>query len=333
MDLKVETIEPRPRSEILSGRLCGSLEVSIEVVDGLHIGTGGFSFKAENKILNEFLSRYDIDYQKLGELENKIFSDFFPFSSYLDGRIVIPASSVKGNVRSRLQLSFRGERGTVKSCFIVRREDEMKKKSWRHGKIWEASRERRIVQRHEGTGKVKELEEQCEFKGVCLLCDLFGTTGLAGIVKFSDFVGEEKKVRMENKRFEHGIKLSVATPPSTFKGKISFFNLEKHEIGLLLLGMGMKDTATGRPVLMGRLKYRGKIGKVQYRLEALELSPLSFPLVVGEFNVQPGQRVPSDRINKLVEALVKEAEQKFGTFQVVDEVEKLKEVLASGRPR
>lgn len=321
MNLKVETIKPRSRSEIGNERLCGFLEVSIEVIDGLHIGTGRLSFKAEKKVLDEFLSKFDINYEKLGELENKIFFDFAEFSSYHDGRVIIPASSVKGNVRSRLELSFREKGNTVKSCLAQACSEG---RSWRHQKIWETWGDRRNTQ----CGFEKKKPER-----VCILCDLFGTMGLAGVVRFSDFIGD-KNVKIENKSFEYNVKLCVAAPGSLFRGKISFFNLERHEIGLLLLGMGIENGAVGRPVLMGRLKYRGKIGKIRYRLEALELSRLSFPLVVEGLNIQPGQKVSQNVIDKLVKALVDEAKLRFkDELQIVDEVKRLEEVLRSGRTR
>jgi hypothetical protein len=86
--------------------------------------------------------------------------------------------------------------------------------------------------------------------------------------------------------------------------------------------MGMQDGAEGRPVLMGRLKYRhhDRIGQVRYRLDTIRLSELSKGLLLEA--VKPGEEVEGA---KVAGGLIECARSKYEDFQVVDEVKKLAE--------
>jgi hypothetical protein len=297
---------PRSRSEIKW--LCGSLDVSITALTDLHIGWVQFRLGVKEGEATALLKRTGDWRRAVEELAKGLRLDYQPFCE-CGGIPTIPGATVKGNVRSRIELGFRETMGKVRSCFVA----GGGRGSWRHRAIWaDVIREQR--------------PDQCKFDPrermeVCLVCDLFGTTSLAGLVKFSDFVGRD--VVLEDRNFDFNMKLKVAPKGSVFRGRIDFFNLRPEELGLLLLGMGMQDGAEGRPVLMGRLKYRhyDRIGQVRYRLEKIRLSELSKESLPGI--VYPVREVEGSQI---VGKLIDLARSHYGDFQPVDEVKKLAEV-------
>jgi hypothetical protein len=304
--LEVVRQQPRRRSEVQG--LCGSLGVSITTVTDLHVGWVQYRLGVREGETNAVLKRTGDWARAVEELAKGLRPDYQPFCE-CGGMPTIPGATVKGNVRSRIELGFREKMGKVRSCFV----EAGRGGSWRHQAIWaDVIREQR--------------PNQCKFdprKGinkVCLVCDLFGTTSLAGLVKFSDFVGRD--VVLEDRNFDFNMKLKVAPKGSVFRGRIDFFNLGPEELGLLLLGMGMQDGAEGRPVLMGRLKYRhhDRIGQVRYRLDTIRLSELSKGLLLEA--VKPGEEVEGA---KVAGGLIECARSKYEDFQVVDEVKKLAE--------
>ena len=297
---------PRSRSKI--EWLCGSLDVSITALTDLHIGWVQFRLGVKEGEATAVLKRTGDWRRAVEELAKGLKLDHQPFCE-CGGIPTIPGATAKGNVRSRIEFGFREKMGRVRSCFVA----GGGRGSWRHRAIWaDVIREQR--------------PDQCKFDPregmdkVCLVCDLFGTTSLAGLVKFSDLVGRDTV--LEDRNFDFNMKLKVAPKGSVFRGRIDFFNLRPEELGLLLLGMGMQDGAEGRPVLMGRLKYRhhDRIGQVRYRLDTIRLSELSKGLLLEA--VKPGEEVEGAKVaGELIEC----ARSKYEDFQVVDEVKKLAE--------
>ena len=156
----------------------------------------------------------------------------------------------------------------------------------------------------------------------CLLCDLFGTAGLSSLISFEDFVGKDvelKEVKVD------GMRMLIAPPGSEFEGQIHFTNLVEGELGLLLLGMGLKDNVKGRPLLLGRLKYRGQagsllMGRVVYVVKALQLSKYSRN--IAGFNLRSFEG--ENGLTPLIQSLTASTLGKFGEeFSVVDEVKSL----------
>jgi len=235
----------------------------------------------------------------------------------ISGKPVIPGSSVKGNVRARLELSFRARDGRVRACFIratppLRVKPRRGKHGWRHYTVWGE-----VL--NEDRGLPCDLTRNSK---VCMLCDLFGTAGLRGLICFGDFIGDD--VNLERLDLEHGMKILAAKPGSKFRGKITFMNLNPEELGLLLFGMGITTSRTGRKLLLGRLKYRHKVddlefGVVTYSVDSLEISHLS----EGLFDFSPGERISGDELDSLVRRLIERAKQvySFGQeLQLIDEV-------------
>lgn len=280
--------KPRDRSRIngISGRII----VTINTESYLHISSPfrGVSFDG-----------FEIrcDYKLIDEISRKIVKDVNAFMR-IGNKPAIPASSVKGNVRSRIELSFKPKNGKVRSCFIrsshLLREPKKGEHGWRHYRIWKDS--------------LSFDRRACDYTRdgeVCLVCDIFGTTGLQGLVFFSDFIGDCK---LEIVELPHGEKVEVAPPGSSFVGEVIFRNLKPEEVGLLLFGMGIRDEKVGRPVLLGKYKYRYKFGIVRYEVKSIELKNL-----------------PSS-VDEEVKKLVRLAMETFDDLADIDEVRKLEEL-------
>lgn len=294
--------EPRDRSTFgISGKIKASIKVCSKEEDGIdswiYIGTGGV-----NIALKEIRIEGDVN-RLVRDLSKKIVRDVSGFVR-VGGKPTIPGSSVKGNIRSRLELSFIPKDGKIRSCFIrssplTRREPKKGEHGWRHYKIWKSS--------------LQFDRKPCDYnrdRKVCLICDLFGTTGLQGLISFSDFVGE-----FETKIFKLPYESIEAAPPgSRFTGEITFINLKLEEIGLLLFGMGLRDSKVGKPVLLGKYKYRiPEFGVVRYEVEKIEfLRPI--PELKGS-------------TDEIVQELVNRALKTFkGELIDVDEVRELEKL-------
>lgn len=302
--------KPRPRDVI--NDLCGELHVLLEALTYLHVGFKQILLRVGEEHVKFALSRYQsIDERSVREVAFE--EEYEPFSS-LRGKPVIPASSIKGNVRSRLELSFRAKGGEVRSCFIragppLPRSPRRGAQGWRHYSVWG-----RVLE--EDRGGPCDLTKAPE---VCLLCDLFGTAGLSSLVVFSDLVGEH--VDLADLSLEYGVRLKTAKPGSVFTGSVAFSNLKPEELGLILLGMGVRDSHVGRPVLLGRMKYRGRLGKVRFSLRSLLLVGHSAPLSVAGLSLAPGGSAEGAELDRVAQALTSLALEHFrGEFEVVDEV-------------
>lgn len=298
MQPQLKVLRNPPRNRGIVDGLSGSISLTIEALSYLHIGSSQMPFEVKGEGF-DFETNY-ADFNRTG------------------GRPCIPGSSVKGNIRSRIELSFRAKNGSVKSCFIRAgwpvSLPTLETYGWRHRKIW-------------GDVVLENRGPPCDHTtgaAVCLLCDMFGTAGLRGLVEFSDFPSQSPEIRPLD--LQYGIKIYAVPQGSTFKGRINFSNLKPEEIGLLFVGMGLNSSREGKPVLMGRLKYRSKIdgyksGRVRYLLERLTLSGLSKTSDLHSLRLAPGQSFEADILDGLVEHLVSLTLETYrGELKIVDEV-------------
>jgi CRISPR/Cas system CSM-associated protein Csm3 (group 7 of RAMP superfamily) len=301
---------PRDRSKLSD--LSGSLKVAIvscktpTTESYLHVGSGKSLFEPIREFPRE------ADFSKLVEiLTQKLGLEVGDFAR-VKGLPTIPASSVKGNIRARLELSFRAVNGRVRACFIRASRPPPAGIFWRHKKIWSD-----VL--NEDRGDACDLTEADK---VCLLCDLFGTAGLSSLISFEDFVGKDvelKEIKVD------GMRILAAPPGSEFEGQIHFTNLLEEELGLLLLGMGLKDSVRGRPLLLGRLKYRGRVGsllmgRVTYVVKSLQLSKYSRRIAGFDSRSFEGE----NELTPLIQSLTASTLKKYGAeFIVVDEVSRL----------
>ncbi|MEM2238484.1 MAG: RAMP superfamily CRISPR-associated protein [Candidatus Caldarchaeum sp.] len=312
----LHVVRDKPRDRHTVTNLSGVLDITVKTLSYLHVGSGAEQVKIAQNI--ESIAR-DINKLGLKKLAQSRWSDIIGEGEFMAmpavaGVPVIPGSSVKGNIRARMELSFVPRNGSVRSCFSVNMR-QATKSSWRHSRIWG-----KRVEANRGRACTYNEEEPA----ICLLCDIFGTQGLASLVMFSDFVGN--RVALERISGEYGMKLLAAPPGSSFHGEISFRNLAESELGLILFGgMGISNSNAGRPVLLGRLKYRGKLagkefGRIQYVINSLTLSRLSKPLL----GLGAGEQASGNMLQNVINTLISSAEREYGgELETVDEVKAL----------
>jgi len=123
--------------------------------------------------------------------------------------------------------------------------------------------------------------------------------------------------------------LEAVRPGSVFRGFINFFNITPEELGLVLIGMGLVERSSGRPVLLGRLKYRKEVGgkrfgRVTYAVDSIGLSRYSRPLNIdGSILLEPGQNVSGERLEEVTSRLTNYALRRYPGLDLIDEVEVL----------
>ncbi|MCX8193677.1 MAG: RAMP superfamily CRISPR-associated protein [Nitrososphaeria archaeon] len=318
--VKVQVVRNPPRDRSILENISGRLRVSITSLTYLHIGSGDkIILETEENKLKELIYKA----KDIREVYREIkFQESLQFSLTKNG-LTIPGSSIKGNIRARLELSFRNVNGKVNSCLqkarILRTEPAVGEQGWRHYKIWGE-----VLREDRGT--------PCNYttdRFVCLICDLFGTTGLKGVVEFSDFI--QDRISIEIIKLPFGMELTAVKQDSHFTGFINFYNLKPEEIGLVLIGMGLKDGRVGRPLLLGRLKYRGKIngrefGKVRYEVDSLTLFRYSKPLKLKDVEIGGGQEVSGEALDRIVKLLTDHASRSYNGLHLVYEVEQLEKL-------
>jgi CRISPR type III-B/RAMP module RAMP protein Cmr6 len=187
----------------------------------------------ELQVISDYLFVGSGNYD-LSEKDKLVYYSFFR----TNGKIVIPGTSIKGAVRSVLE-------AISNSC------------------VSQAGRRENYPHTH----------KKCEFKpekekvDLCRACKVFGTTGYAGRVNFSDALPETSNIEIEkihelfppkknkgtrkfyqnkkfnpvgNRRPEQNYRFVEAVKKgSIFKTSLSFQNLTKEELGLLCYAMGV----------------------------------------------------------------------------------------------
>ena len=222
----------------------GAIEIEMEVVsDYLHVGSGVYDI--------EILKPLD-NIQQLVESALKgsipdLSGYFSPVTHEMDKygeKLVIPGSTVKGLVRTRLELSI------PSSCYVVSRNSNSSSEVYK-----------RIFKnpRHKYSDRFPEQ--------VCPVCDLLGNAGLASRVSFSDLVmtqGKAEFVNVHNEYYESAVK------GSKFRGKVLYHSFSNVDLGMLLYGMGFRikgGKLEGKIMLTGRFKYSDRrFGRVRFSL-------------------------------------------------------------------
>lgn len=218
----------------------------------LHVGGGKYTIS-----LNKGISKKDVDQWIDSVLKGSVpdLSGYFnppihEFNKYSDGRLVIPGATIKGMVRTRLELSI------PDSCYVVNRQSNYS--SPRYINIFRPAFRRYYH----------------KFPQVCVVDDLLGTAKLASRVNFTDFVGSNvkvKKVNINNEDYE------CAEKGSTFTGKVLFRSIRRpEEIGMLLYGFGFRlvnGKLQQKIQLLGRFKYIDKrFGRVSFSIRSSSLT-------------------------------------------------------------
>lgn len=202
----------------------------VVVSDFLHVGSGNVgisSSKIEEKDIEDFI--------KYGKLPNVSITTFKSFSR-AGGKIVIPGSTIKGLVRSRLELSL------PQSCYIV--DAPSTNSSATYVRIFHP------VQKH------SDRFDPEKFPNVCPVCDLLGNMGLGSRVSFSDAVLLKGETAVVND-------LEVVKKGAEFQGSIRGLIKNEVEVGMVFYGLGIRPNGN-KVVLLGRFKYSDRrFGRVK----------------------------------------------------------------------
>jgi len=232
---------------------------------------------------------------------------------------VIVGSSLKGSVRSRLELLVNSRKWSEKlgliPCFSVSVEFlppslRPGMHGYRHSKIWPEApwRDRR--------------RGPC---GNCLLCNMFGYTTKRGAFKsrvwFGTFEVETKTSCTEQLNLDTGEQIEAVRPNTVFKGKIVFVNMTPPEVGLVFFGLKLNMK---KPLLLGKYKYRlprsggrpVKFGRVYVEAtDKIDFHPLC-------------KAATTTSVPKFVESMIEESKKTYGEsfYWDWDEVSKLEEL-------
>lgn len=239
------TLVRTPRDEGIPTRV----EMNLEVVsDYLHVGQGRVVMpRKEVENPGQIIEAFLMGDTRVYSVVDDLFLEFNAFPRVGD-RVVIPGSTIKGAVRTRLEMSV------PNSCYIVDRPGVSK--SQKYVSIFKPDPNRRSDNYARGIA--------VNGNRVCPVCDLMGSPGLGSRVSFSDMVmvsGRLGVARVENQDYE------LALKGSRFSG---FFlvNVTRSEIGAILYGLGIRCDAgkvNSRTILLGRFKFqRPEFGRVKF---------------------------------------------------------------------
>jgi len=220
--------------------------------DYLHVGSGKREVKLiksvddVRKLVDEVLQG------KSPNVEGYFSREVFLLNKYGD-KVVIPGSTIKGLVRSRLELSIRD------ACYVVSRRSNSSSRVYKS--IFKPAFKR------------SDKFDPPESIKVCVVCDLLGNSGLASRVSFSDFIMTSGKVDYVKKlRGEY----EVVTKGSRFVGKVVYRSIKsEEELGMLLYGFGFRQDGNSRTLLLGRFKFAdSKFGRVRFVCKNLDLDTI-----------------------------------------------------------
>ncbi len=319
----MEVKRGKPFDRIFFGDAHGVLELEAVARSFLFIGSGRFSLHVDKEIVEKLKYAARMNFKNFLDIADKVSSRmFFEYKGlvYIGGRLAIPGSSIKGAVRSRLELMFHVFDDVVPACFIVqghlmKRPPKKGESGWRHHKIWKD-----VVFEYRDTCSATGVD-YFEDISVCPVCDIFGTSGLSSRVFFDDFYASDNSVvRMV---LDHNDKIEAVKENTVFTGSISL-DVNEEELGLLSIGMNL---LSGKPILIGYSKYRVRkredgsaiiLGRVAFSPKRLSLTRYS----------KYGEKVLEG--NELIDFLKKcekEALDKWGKWlKIVDEVSILEKI-------
>ncbi len=248
----VEAIVPSNSYVLIGGYATESVDYNAYIKKGVKLVESNIR-RDSNYILNKAS-----DYMRKIRRGKKVEGELYK----IHGKYVIPGSSFKGVIRSRIEYKFIPvkEDNVYKtfSCYsIVGYADNISRK---HMNFWGED--------------IRLFRNSCDFQktgSVCKVCDVFGAPGLSSRVFFSDLELIDKNYVVivgELGGYE------AYKPGSRFKGEISALNFSLLDTGILFSGL---EIYSGSPVLIGKYKYRYldnplKIGGGRYRVGLLRLT-------------------------------------------------------------
>jgi len=237
---------PTPRDRILPDRFNVKLSFHAKVLENSYLFTGAFvkEVKVNRNFLNKLnylTKRYlkgEINEHNFINMVNTSLSNIIKLKSSneipkIKGRVIIPGSSVKGVVRSRIEYKL----SPKYSCYSVESRSLPQEKFLRkHVILWGEE-----VTKARGSCRAETGE-------VCLICDLFGTAGLSSRVHFSDMIMTDGSTQ-----YLEDLGIEAVAPSSKFNLEVICSNADFLDLGLIFLGL---EVFTNTPILMCAYKYR-----------------------------------------------------------------------------
>lgn len=278
---------PTPRDYLLPDRYNIIFQVETFVPKNSYLFIGDIEFQKRefvdfkkniDKVFNRIIKSRKIDYNTIQNILKE-----YPLiksikqsntTAMLLNKPYLPASSLKGAIRSRLEYKFIPKNGTTHSCYIATSLEEYDKSFIvKHINFWGED--------------VSLFRRPCNIeltKDVCIVCDMFGSLGLSSRVDFTNAmpIGE---IKMEIK-VEYGQNLRVIPPNSRFKFEIFCRNFSLEELGLLFAAM---ELYTNSPILIGRFKYRRNpklVPSIEYYFGLLKISLMKISYVYPEWKYE-----------------------------------------------
>lgn len=198
------------------------------------------------KVANEIISLNRVDWFSIQNILKK-----YPLikeirqstsSAELMNKIYIPSSSLKGAIRSRLEYKLIPKNGSSYSCHIITSLGDVDSSlAKRHIEFWGED--------------IKYYKAPCNIEisdNVCIVCDIFGSSGLISRVDFSNAYSIDN-VKLVRVNIPIGITYDVIPPNTNFKFDIICKNFSIEDLGLLFTAL---EQYTNSPILIGKFKYR-----------------------------------------------------------------------------
>lgn len=318
MQIRRPRIIRKPPSD--RGQMQISLSMSVKAYvhesSFIHIGAGRTLVRIP-KELDNVTKKEKVTVNDLRRISQQMKSDVEPILK-VNGKPVIPGSSLKGAIRSRVEYLFKSSPHDVPACFRVQSRQpitsNIKRRFWRHFLIW-------------GEEVVSEVRQGCDPRrgDVCVVCDLFGAPGLLSKVSFGDALPiNDVKLEILTVKFRRGrlVKVETVPPGSEFKFKMVVNGASLEQLGLLFLGMRLNEE---KPILIGKFKYRKvetsrgsvRFGRFILKIEEINAAPFSR-------NVMEKEEIDVKNVQKFVEKCIAIAKDNFKEYmRNIDETREL----------
>ncbi|RLE81032.1 MAG: hypothetical protein DRJ52_05070 [Thermoprotei archaeon] len=256
--------------------LTGVLSVKCTTESYLHVGTRRVKFSIDETLFTKY--RGEIDYNFLVRTSRNYVTYEYTEVVRYGNKVVIPGSTLKGCVRSRLELLAVSRDDKTHFCFRVSDIPRVfpprkGQHGWRHYRIWEPS----VGERRISTDGREACDTTRGDYRVCVTCDLFGAPGLASRVLFENLYATV--CELLSLRLDHNEKVEAVKPRTVFSGRIVFRNLRPYELGLIFIGLGAEPSGGFKTILLGKSKYRQRIVEECPQDRSLEGGPIDLGLV------------------------------------------------------
>lgn len=263
-------------------QLSGIIRGFIEALSHIHVSSGREELHVTGPIhtdlqnLANAVARGDVG--MLERLTQAVSLDYVENVMY-GGSVCVPGSTVKGLLRSRLELC-RALNNT--SVFCMHSEEAVAslpregKPGWRHSRIW-------------GSAIFEDRGEFCNpidsrDYSLCRACDLLGAPGVVGRVMVGNFCCSNCT---EHRQLAYGEKIIAIKPGARLEGDIAFTSLSIEELGILFVSMGLtKSSQKGVEILIGKHKYAYRdMGKGSFTVTSVVL-PARFKGTVESLGIK-----------------------------------------------